>query len=402
MTLQDQWILQKERVLAWVRVGFALVAVAVIQFNPARVARFPLLSYLSLGSFLVYSAAILYFVYFAAYTKMRSKKFGLVTTFLDMIWVSLIVFSTGGAATPFFVYYFFPIITASSRYGIKGGLSAALAEVALYGFIRFHFEWEALLGVDRFVVRSIYLVVLAYVFGFLSEFESKQNQKLLALSKTAAEVATADERRKITQEVHDGLLQSLATLILRLEACRKQFLHSPQELDRELKSIENDTRSSMKMIRQFLAGKETRPFPPGMLIEKFREDLRFLRDGVGLRVTLETEPEVLSPPEGVEQDLYYMLREGLMNIIRHSQASRADVVLKQTETEIRGSLIDDGVGFDPSVATNDDGVGLPSMRERINRLGGELEIQSSPGKGAMISFVLPFANRSGTAKHLVS
>jgi signal transduction histidine kinase len=402
MTLQDQWILQKERVLAWVRVGFALVAVAVIQFNPARVARFPLLSYLSLGSFLVYSAAILYFVYFAAYTKMRSKKFGLVTTFLDMIWVSLIVFSTGGAATPFFVYYFFPIITASSRYGVKGGLSVALAEVALYGFIRFHFEWEALLGVDRFVVRSIYLVVLAYVFGFLSEFESKQNQKLLALSKTAAEVATADERRKITQEVHDGLLQSLATLILRLEACRKQLLHSPQELDRELKSIENDTRSSMKMIRQFLAGKETRPFPPGMLIEKFREDLRFLRDGVGLRVTLETEPEVLSPPEGVEQDLYYMLREGLMNIIRHSQASRADVVLKQTETEIRGSLIDDGVGFDPSVATNDDGVGLPSMRERINRLGGELEIQSSPGKGAMISFVLPLANRSGTAKHLVN
>lgn len=396
MTPQDQWILQKERVLAWVRVGFALVAVAVIQFNPARVARFPAISYLSLGSFVIYSAAILYFVYFAAYTKMRSKKFGLVTTFLDMIWVSLIVFSTGGAATPFFVYYFFPIITASSRYGIKGGLSAALAEVALYGFIRFHFEWEALLGVDRFVVRSIYLVVLAYVFGFLSEFESKQNQKLLALSKTAAEVATADERRKITQEVHDGLLQSLATLILRLEACRKQFLHSPQELDRELKSIENDTRSSMKMIRQFLAGKETRPFPPGMLIEKFREDLRFLRDGVGLRVTLETEPQVLSPPEGVEQDLYYMLREGLMNIIRHSQASRADVVLKQTETEIRGSLIDDGVGFDPSVATNEQGVGLPSMKERINRLGGELEIQSSPGKGAMISFVLPFANRGGT------
>jgi signal transduction histidine kinase len=394
MTPQDQWILQKERVLAWVRVGFALVAVAVIQFNPSRVARFPVISYLSLGSFLIYSAAILYFVYFAAYTKMRSKKFGLVTTFLDMIWVSLIVFSTGGAATPFFVYYFFPIITASSRYGIKGGLSVALAEVALYGFIRFHFEWEALLGVDRFVVRSIYLVVLAYVFGFLSDFESKQNQKLFALSKTAAEVATADERRKITQEVHDGLLQSLATLILRLEACRKQFLHSPQELDRELTLIENDTRSSMKMIRQFLAGKETRPFPPGMLIEKFREDLRFLRDGVGLRVTLETKPEVLSPPEGVEQDLYYLLREGLMNIIRHSQASRADVVLKQTETEIRGSLIDDGVGFDPNVATNEQGVGLPSMKERINRLGGELEIQSTPGKGAMISFVLPFREQS--------
>src|SRR5687767_9722918 len=62
MTPQDQWLLQKERILAWLRVGFALVAVAVIQFNPSRVARFPLLSYISLGCFLIYSAAILYVV----------------------------------------------------------------------------------------------------------------------------------------------------------------------------------------------------------------------------------------------------------------------------------------------------------------------------------------------------
>ena len=113
-----------------------------------------------------------------------------------------------------FVYYFFPIITASSRYGMKGGLSAAVAGALTYGFIRFYFDWEDSLGIDRFVVRSIYLFVLAYIFGFLTEFESKQNQKLLALSKTAAEVATLEERRRITQELHDGLLQSLASLIL--------------------------------------------------------------------------------------------------------------------------------------------------------------------------------------------
>jgi signal transduction histidine kinase len=387
MTPQDQWILQKERVLAWARVGFAIVAIAVIQFNPARVARFPVISYISLGSFLIYSLAVLYFS-----TRERTyfRTIGLITTCMDMVWVSLIVFSTGGAATPFFVYYFFPIITASSRYGIRGGLGAAFAGVATYGFIRFHFDWDDLLGIDRFMVRSIYLVVLAYIFGFLSEFERIQNQRLLALSKTAGAVATLEERRRIAHELHDGMLQSLATLILRLEACRKQFLDSPQELDRELKSIEDDTRSSMKTIRQFLAGKETQLFPPGMLLEKFKDDLRFLRDGVGLRVTLETEPEAFSPPEVVEQDLYYVLREGLMNIIRHSQASRADVILRQTTTEIEGSLRDDGIGFDP-ITTNAQGVGLRSMKERIKRWGGELNIQSSPGKGAKVSFVLPVA-----------
>jgi signal transduction histidine kinase len=389
MTPQDQWILQKERVLAWLRVGFAIVAIVVIQLNPSRIAGFPLLAYLSFCSFLIYSLVVLYIT---TPERTYSKAFGFITTGLDLVWVSLIVFATGGTATPFFVYYFFPMITAASRYGVKGGLSAAIAGTVTYGFIRFYFDWEDFLGLDRFIVRSIYLFVLAYVFGFLSEFETKQNKKLLALSKTAGEVATLEERRRIARELHDGLLQSLATLILRLEACRRQFLESPAELDRELRSIEDDTRSSMKTIRQFLAGKETQAFLPGMLLEKFREDLKFLRDGVGLRVILETEPEAFNPPEIVEQDLYYVLREGLMNIIRHSQASRADVALRQTKNKIQGTLTDDGVGFDVNEARNGQGLGLANMKERITKLKGELDIKSSPGKGTTISFVLPLAS----------
>ena len=385
MTPQDQWISQKERIVAWFRVGFAIVAVLVIQFNPSRVARFPLLSHISLGSFVIYSIALLFFVQRRRYA---SEILGITVACLDLIWVSLIVFSTGGAATPFFVYYFFPIITASSRYGIKGGLGAAAAGIISYGYIRFNFEWEGLLGIDRFVIRSIYLVVLAYFFGFVSEFERKQNQKLLALSKTAGEVAAMAERRRIMQDVHDGLLQSLATQILRLETCRKQFLDSPRELDRELRSIEDDTRNSMNVIRQFLAGKEIQSIPPGMLMEKLRDDLKFLRDGLGLQVILETAPEDLNLSEAVEQDLYLVLREGLMNIARHSHATVANVILTQTANEVRGSLTDDGVGFDLTQNGNQ-GMGLSSMKERVEKLGGKLKIQSSLGTGAKLSFRLP-------------
>jgi signal transduction histidine kinase len=390
MTPQDQWISQKERIVAWFRVGFAIVAVLVIQFNPSRVARFPLLSHVSLGSFVIYSIVLLYFV---QHRRHASEILGITVACLDLIWVSLIVFSTGGAATPFFVYYFFPIITASSRYGIKGALGAALAGIISYGYIRFNFEWEGLLGIDRFIVRSTYLVVLAYFFGYLSEFERKQNQKLLALSNTAGEVATLVERRRIMQDVHDGLLQSLATQILRLETCRRQLLESPKELDRELRSIEDYTRSSMKVIRQFLAGKEIQSVPSGMLIEKLRDDLKFLRDGLGVQVIMETVPDDLNISGAVEQDLYLVLREGLMNIARHSHASVANVTLTQTDNEVRGSLTDDGVGFDLNQSANQ-GVGLSSMKERIEKLGGKLEIQSSPGTGAKLSFRLPLVAES--------
>lgn len=389
MTPEDQWLLQKERVLAWLRAGFALVALVVIQFNPLRVARYPILSHVFLAAFLLYSLIILYLV---RRGRTDPRKIGLVTTCLDLIWVSSIVFTTGAVQTPFFAYYFFPVITASSRYGIKGGLSAALVGVVLYGFIRLYFVWDNPISIDLFIVRAVYLVFLAYIFGLLSEFERKQNQKLLALSKTAGEVAMLDERRRIARELHDGLLQSLATHLLRLETCRKRLLVSPPELDRELESIEDETRSSMKLIRQFLAGKETQSFPPGMLLEYLRGDLRFLRDGLGMQVILETEPEDLNLPDDIERDLYFVLREGLMNITRHSQASRADIALRQTETEIRGSLLDDGVGFDATEAKNGHGLGLTSMKERIEKLRGELEIKSSPGKGTNISFVLPLAD----------
>jgi signal transduction histidine kinase len=86
-----------------------------------------------------------------------------------------------------------------------------------------------------------------------------------------------------------------------------------------------------------------------------------------------------------------VLREGLMNIIRHSQASRADVALRQTENNIRGTLKDDGVGFDVNETRNGHGLGLTNMRQRIQKLKGELDIKSSPGKGTTISFVLPLA-----------
>ncbi len=393
MTLRDQWIVQKEKALAWLRLGFALVAIIVIQLNPSRMTRFPVLSAVSLGVFVVYSLAV---VYLLRRKEVYSEQFAIATTSLDLLWVSLIVFSTGGSRTPFFVFYFFPIITASARWGVKGSMPVAFVGILVYGAIRFEWIWQTSddppLGIDTYIIRSTYLGALAYIFGFLSEFENKQNQKLLALSKTAGEVAMLEERRRIGRELHDGLLQSLATLILRLEACRRQFLDSPVELERDLRSIEDDTRSAMKTIRQFLAGKETQAFPPGMLLEKLKEDLQYLRDGFGLRIILETDPEELPLPDEIEQDLYYVLREGLMNVTRHSQASETQVVLKKVGKGIQGKVTDDGVGFDPNQKTNGQGMGLLTMKERIKKLGGELRIESSPGKGTRIDFTLPLSH----------
>jgi signal transduction histidine kinase len=370
------------------RLGFALVAVVVIQLNPERVARFPELSSFSLVTFLLYSVTVLYFSW---RTKLTSSPLGIVTTCLDVVWVAIIVFSTGGTRTPFFFYYSFPVITASIRWGMKGSIPVALIGVFLYGVVRLTLAAESMespIGIDVLLVRSLYLILLACIFGYISEFERKQNQRLLALSKTAGEVAALKERRRINFELHDGILQSLATLILRLESCGRRLPESQRELVEELRSLEDLGRDSMKQIRQFLAGRQPNPLAAGSLLEKLREEARFLHDGMGLDVILESDPDDLELPPDTEREVYYVLREALTNVTRHSHASRVEIRLKRRNGRLEGSLADNGVGFSPDHLRNATSFGLNGMEQRIKEIGGDLVVKSSPGQGTNLSFAV--------------
>lgn len=388
ITIEDSWLLKRESAVAWMRVGFAAVAVFVIQLNPERVSRFPELSSFSLGSFLVYSLVVLYL---ALHNKLSSR-LGILTTSLDVVWIAVIVFSTGGTRTPFFFYYTFPVITASIRWGVKGSIPVALVGVTLYGVVRLTLaaeSMEAPIGIDVVLIRSLYLVLLAFIFAYISDFERKQNQRLLALSKTAGEVAMLQERRRINFELHDGILQSLATLILRLEACAKRLPESQKELAGELGALEELTRDSMKQIRQFLSGQQSNPLAAGTLIEKLREEARFLRDGMGLDVIIESEPEDLDLPPETEREIYYVLREALTNVTRHSHASKVQIHIAQRNGSLEGTLVDNGVGFNQERRRPENGLGLSGMEQRIQKTGGELQVKSSPGSGTRVTFHVP-------------
>ena len=392
MTPEEGWVLQRVKAVAWLRVAFAVLAIIVIQLNPSRVARYPILSSLSLLSFLIYSLTVLYL---ARRNKLASTPIGIAITCLDVIGIATIVFSTGGTRTPFFFYYSFPVITASVRWGLKGSVPVALVGVGIYGLIRLSLAAESTveppIGIDTILVRSLYLILLACIFGYISEFEQKQNQRLLTLSKTVSQVATLQERRRIMFELHDGILQSLATMILRLESCRESLTNTQQELVRELCEIEELTRDSMKQIRQFLSGSETKPLAEGTLLEKLREEVRFLHHGMGLDVILESDPEEIALPAETEREIYYVLREAMTNVTRHSHASKVEIHLAQRNGTLNGTMTDNGVGFREENQRGENGFGLTGMDQRIKKIGGELIVKSSPGEGTRVSFNVPIA-----------
>src|ERR1041384_6549865 len=105
----------------------------------------------------------------------------------------------------------------------------------------------------------------------------------------------------------------------------------------------------MKETRQLLTGQASKPLVAGTLVEKLREEARFLRDGMGLDVIFESEPEDLDLSAETEREVYYVVREALTNVIRHSHASKIDIQLTQKNGQLAGSLIDNGVGFSAGV-----------------------------------------------------
>jgi signal transduction histidine kinase len=104
---------------------------------------------------------------------------------------------------------------------------------------------------------------------------------------------------------------------------------------------------------------------------------------------VESEPDELQLPQEIEREIYYVLKEGVTNVTKHSHASQVTILINKNSEILRGSLRDDGVGFDPATLNGNTGFGLIGMVNRIEKIGGELRVESVPGQGTCVSFVLP-------------
>jgi signal transduction histidine kinase len=134
--------------------------------------------------------------------------------------------------------------------------------------------------------------------------------------------------------------------------------------------------------------------PPVLKREGLAAALQVRLDAVEGRFGMETEFQgngvsQLSPD--VEEGLYRVAQEALNNILKHARASSVAVSLSQSQEVVTLEIIDNGTGFDPLAARERGGFGLRGMEERAARLGGQLVIDSTPGKGTRIQVEIPDA-----------
>jgi signal transduction histidine kinase len=183
------------------------------------------------------------------------------------------------------------------------------------------------------------------------------------------------ERQRLAREIHDTLAQGFAAMLLQLEAIETQI--GPNEHVTKARRVARDNLAEARALVDALA-------PPDLRASTLAEALQRITEAQNARFALTGRPKAL--PATHEVMLLRAVQEALANTGKHAQARRTEVELHYGDC-VRLVVSDDGVGFDPAIASS--GFGLKAMRSRAAETGAVLTIVSTPGTGTRLSLEIP-------------
>lgn len=210
-----------------------------------------------------------------------------------------------------------------------------------------------------------------------------------------SESAAQQERNRLARDLHDSLKQQIFSIKLSSAAMEERWEHDPAGARAALADIRRSAQEAMVEMQALLAQLRPEPLATVGLFEALREQCEALGYRCGIQVQFEIGD--LPPEDGVpaatQENLFRIAQEALSNIAHHARASSTHVQLGQDEEAGTPALLlrvrDDGQGFDPESRRT--GMGLRNMRERLEALGGNLTVESAPGRGTEIRARVPLA-----------
>lgn len=194
-----------------------------------------------------------------------------------------------------------------------------------------------------------------------------------------------EERERIGKELHDGVIQSLFAVGMNLQALATSS--GEPETARRLEATVDDVDGAIRDLRNYIFG-----LRPGILADRqLDQALKALTSEFGARTSVVTvvdvDGEAASLLASHAADIVQLAREALSNVSRHGNATTCRVSLRRGDGGLLLEIDDDGRGFD--VETTTWGMGLRNLRERVESLGGTLEVESTAGEGTTVRATLP-------------
>lgn len=206
----------------------------------------------------------------------------------------------------------------------------------------------------------------------------------------AVKAAIQNERQRISRELHDRALQLLSGIKMRADLCRSELIDNRDAVVRELSNIETATDKVIVELRNLLTEMQgPDDLRAGSLERRLGEELEIFRKRGGFKLDFRCSVRAKNLPYEVEKELYFTLREGVLNAVRHARATELQLRFEQTSNTYQAILRDNGIGFDVASTAGSSHYGLRGMRERIEKLGGDLKIDTAPGQGTQLTISVP-------------
>jgi len=211
-----------------------------------------------------------------------------------------------------------------------------------------------------------------------------ENARLFAQARGKAAL---EERQRLARELHDSVSQALYGIALGSKTARTLLDQNPERAADPIEYVLSLAEAGLAEMRALIF--ELRPESleqEGLVaaLEKQAAALR-ARHEIGVEAILCEEPE--ASPEAKEA-VYRIAQEALHNTVKHARANRAEIRMECSSGRINLEISDDGVGFEAG-GEFPGHLGLRSMRERAERLGGTLEVEAAPGRGTRIRARIP-------------
>jgi signal transduction histidine kinase len=239
--------------------------------------------------------------------------------------------------------------------------------------------------------RTAAFVVIGYFITRVVARERQQqaalmnaNQQLAHYAVTLEQLTITQERNRMAREMHDTLAHTLSALAVQLEAVKVLWHTDPDKAQSILDQSLQDTRSGLTETRQAIQALRATPLTDLGLALALHDLAETNAQRAGFTLDLNVPVPFCELSPDVEQCFYRVAQESLENVVRHAGASRVSIQLSEGSHCLNLTIMDDGCGFEPDQMGQNGRFGLRGMIERVEMIGGTLDIESKPGQGTAV------------------
>ena len=204
----------------------------------------------------------------------------------------------------------------------------------------------------------------------------------------AAEIAASQERSHLARELHDSVTQALFSMGLTLRTLELMLESDPDKASTKVAELRELQQDALAEMRTLIFELRPSSLESDGLVQALRTHATAVQRRTGLTIVVDAEP-IERLPLATEEALYRIGQEAIHNVVKHANASNATIrIAAEGDDRLRLTVTDDGDGFDPTAVPRGH-LGLIGMRQRVDLVGGALEVESAPGKGTTVDALVP-------------